>query len=115
MIKIASRDYKLIRRARFGAVLLGIALSAANGQAPPHETAITCTNPVSHFSWKIRIDYDRATVDSYPARISDADIRWRDAKDGAYYTLDRKSGHLTVVYASSTGGSFNYDDCTLEK
>jgi hypothetical protein len=35
-------------------------------------------------------------------------------KDGWNYTLDRKSGNLTVIIASSTGGNFLYDRCKLE-
>ena len=53
------------------------------------ERAITCTNPASGASWQISIDYDKSTVDSNPARISDAEISWHDAKDGGNYTLDR--------------------------
>src|SRR6516162_10232219 len=60
------------------------------------ESAITCTNPASGTQWQIRINYERSTVDSYPARISDTNITWHDASDGANYTLDRKSGNLTV-------------------
>jgi hypothetical protein len=78
------------------------------------ETAITCTNPASGASWQIRVDYERSTVDSNPARIRDAMISWHDATDGGNYTLDRKSGNLTVVVASSTGGYFLYDRCRLE-
>ncbi len=77
------------------------------------EIAVTCTNPFSGASWRIAIDYDRGTVDSNPARVSDAEISWRDAKDGWRYTLDRKSGKLTVVLASATGGNFLYDQCKL--
>jgi len=77
------------------------------------EIAVTCTNPFSGASWQIAIDYDRGTVDSNPARISDTEISWRDAKDGWRYTLDRKSGALTVVLASSTGGNFLFDQCRL--
>ena len=68
------------------------ALGASSGQS-----AITCTNPASGTQWQIKIDYDRSTVDSNPARISDGDISWHDASDGGNYTLDRKSGNLTVV------------------
>jgi len=82
--------------------------------APLGKSAITCTNPVSGATWQVRIDYDESTVDSYPARIRDATISWHDAKDGGNYTLDRKSGNLTVIVASSTGGSFFYDRCKLE-
>jgi hypothetical protein len=61
-----------------------------------------------------RIDYDRVTVDSNPAQISAAKISWHDAKDGGNYTLDRVSGNLTVIVASSTGGYFLYDRCALK-
>ena len=90
------------------------AFSAVADEAPHGETAVTCTNPISGASWQIRIDYDRQTVDSNPARISETQISWRDAKDGWGYTLDRKSGNLTVVLASATGGNFLYDRCKLE-
>ena len=50
-----------------------------------------------------------------PARITDSEIAWRDAKDGWRYTLDRKTGKLTVVLASATGGNFLYDQCRLPK
>jgi hypothetical protein len=78
------------------------------------ETAITCTNPVSGATWQIRIDYERKTVDSYPATISDTKISWADAKESSNYTLDRKSGDLTVVIRSSTAGHFLYDRCKLD-
>ena len=74
----------------------------------------TCTNLSSGANWQIRIDYAKATVDSNPARISDAQISWRDASDGGNYTLDRKSGKLTVILASSTGGYFLHHHCRLE-
>ncbi len=84
------------------------------GRAEQRALAVTCTNPFSGTTWQIRIDYDRGTVDSNPARISDAEISWHDAKDGGNYTLDRASGKLTVVVASSTGGYFLYDQCKLQ-
>ena len=96
-------------------VLAVAATTALGGAAAQHgATATTCTNVASGANWQIRIDYDRATVDSNPARISDAQISWRDASDGGNYTLDRKSGKLTVILASSTGGSFFYHRCKLE-
>ena len=76
-------------------------------------SAITCTNPVSGANWQIQVDYDQNTVDSNPASISDAEISWHTA-DGENYTLDRKSGNLTVIVASSTGGYFLYDRCKLD-
>ncbi len=84
-----------------------------HGQPLPRVPAITCINPASGATWWISIDYDRATVDSYPAQVSDAEISWHDAKDGGNYTLDRRSGNLTVIVASSTGGYFLHDHCRL--
>ena len=77
--------------------------------APTGEKAITCTNPASGANWQIKVDYDHRTVDSNPAEISDTKFPGTTAKDGGNYTLDRKSGNLTVVVASSTGGYFLYD------
>jgi hypothetical protein len=90
-----------------------LAVGLAICPADAGETPITCTNPVSGTSWQIRVDYDRSTVDSNPARISDATISWHDAADGGNYTLDRKSGQLTVIIASATGGNFLWDRCKL--
>ena len=85
------------------------------GVAHATESAVTCTNPASGSQWQILIDYARSTVDSYPASITEAKISWHDTSDGGNYTLDRKSGNLTVVIASSTGGYFLFDRCNLEK
>jgi len=93
---------------------IAVAVPARSAATPGGVAAITCTNPYSGTTWQIEIDYDRQTVDSNPARISDAEISWRDAKDGWGYRLDRKSGKLTVVLASATGGNFLYDRCKLE-
>ena len=86
----------------------------SGNRAFANESAVTCTNPASGARWQIHIDYERRTVDSYPARITDAHITWRDASDGGNYTLNRRSGDLTVVVASSTGGYFLHDQCTLD-
>jgi hypothetical protein len=94
--------------AGIGALLLGMSGPVMGG-----ETAITCTNLASGASFQIRIDYDRSTVDTNPAEISDGKISWRD-ENRWNYTLDRKSGNLTIILASSTGGSFLYDRCKLE-
>ena len=93
---------------------VSVAVPAFSAEAPRGETAVTCTNVASGTNWQIRIDYDRATVDSNPARISDAQISWHDATDGGNYTLDRKSEKLTVVLASSTGGYFLHHRCRLQ-
>jgi hypothetical protein len=97
-----------------GALLAGI--SIAQAQVPREEAAMfTCTNPASGAQWQIRIDYGRHTVDSHPARFSDAEIYWHDARENTDYTLDRKSGNLTVVVPSSTGGYFIHDNCKLAR
>jgi hypothetical protein len=103
-----------VNRTWIAALTTGIAVLATNGPGQGSETAITCTNPTSGASWQIKIDYDRSTVDSNPARISDAEISWHDQTDGGNYTLDRNSGKLTVIIASSTAGHFLYDRCRLE-
>ncbi len=100
--------------AGLAALAIGIAVSASSNAAQPSESAVTCTNQASGASWQIKIDYDRGTVDSYPAHIEDAEISWHDAKDGGNYKLDRKSGNLTVIVASSTGGYFLYHHCSLK-
>jgi hypothetical protein len=105
----------LTRALATGIAAFGVGMALSVVKAQHGETAITCTNPVSGTSWQIRIDYDRGTVDSNPAHIGDAKISWHDATDGGNYTLDRKSGNLTVIVASSTGGYFLYDRCELEK
>jgi len=96
------------------AMVVALAGSAPESGAQAAESLITCTNPASGAQWQIRIDYARSTVDSNPARIGDGNISWHDASDGGNYTLDRKSGNLTVVVASSTGGYFLYDRCKLD-
>ncbi len=92
------------------AILSGLALPNAGAAEPA--TLLTCTNLASGARWQIRIDFGHRTVDSNPARISSSEISWHDAKDGGNYTLDRQSGTLTVIFASSTGGYFIHDRCT---
>jgi hypothetical protein len=100
-------------RAATIAVSAALAVCSCAQAAPAGAIAVTCTNPASGVSWRIVVDYDRATVDSNPARISDTEIAWRDAKDGWRYRLDRRTGKLTVVLASATGGNFLFDQCRL--
>ncbi len=102
------------RAAAIAALAAAMGVSAIDARAQAGVTAITCTNPTSGASWQIRIDYQRGTVDANPARIADAKISWHDATDGGNYTLDRKSGDLTVIVASATGGYFLYHHCRLE-
>jgi hypothetical protein len=110
---------KARRRGRRGAhagalaALAVLAVSLLDRPAHAGAVGVTCTNPYSGATWRIAIDYDQRTVDSNPASISETQIAWRDAKDGWRYTLDRKSGKLTIVLASATGGNFLYDQCKL--
>lgn len=124
MSAIAYKRGKVIGRQWLLAAMQTVAIGVLGGAVIPSasgavvqsgEAAITCTNPYSGASWQIRIDYDRRTVESNPARISETEISWHDALDGRSYTLDRRTGKLTVVVASSTGGSFLYDQCKPEK
>ena len=73
---------------------------------------VTCVNPTSGASWRIHIDYDKRTVDANAASISDNEILWKDS-GGSHYALDRKSGALTQITPSSTGGYFLHDRCKL--
>jgi hypothetical protein len=85
------------------ASLLGGA--AARAAAPPaRKSVLTCTNPYSHASWPIHIDYAHRTVDGNSATVTPERISWRGARDGGHYSLDLKTGSLTVIFASSTGG-----------
>jgi len=94
---------------------VGLAVWSAAAQTKAGNRVITCTNPASGASWQITIDFERRTVDSYAATISDSTISWRDPRDQGNYSLDRSSGNLTVAIPSSTGGYFIHDQCKLEK
>ena len=95
--------------------VLSVAILLLGAPALAQEKAVTCVNPASGASWQIHIDYGRRTVDSNSAVISGTEISWRDAHDGSNYKLDRKSGELTMVAASSTGGYFLHHHCKLDR
>jgi len=99
--------------ARVGIAVVALGVAAPQGGLAAREIPVVCTNTASGVRWTIRIDYDRHTVDSNSARISQTEISWHDAHDRSNYTLDIKSGALTAVAASSTGGYFLYDHCKL--
>jgi hypothetical protein len=98
--------------------MAAVAALAASAPVPPSFGAeqapmvLDCTNLASGAGWQIKINFQASTVDSSPARITSTEIAWRGA-DGGNYTLDRKTGDLTVVYPSSTGGYFIHDRCRL--
>jgi FlaG/FlaF family flagellin (archaellin) len=110
---MGSKVFLPLVQTRILAAGIGALMFGMSGPAMAGETAITCTNPASGTSFQIKIDYDRSTVDTNPAEINDRMISWRD-ENRWNYTLDRKSGDLKIILASSTGGSFLYDRCRLE-
>ena len=93
--------------------MIVLAMSLGGTSVVAKETPVTCTNPTSGTQWQIKIDYARGTVDAHAANISATEISWRDTTDGSNYVLDRKSGNLTMVAASSTGGYFLHHRCKL--
>jgi len=78
--------------------------------ADAHAIKFVCVNPVSGAKWNVGVDFDKHLADGNIARISDAEVSWRDS-GGNNYTLNRKSGELTQVTPSSTGGYFLHDHC----
>jgi hypothetical protein len=96
------------------ALVLVIASPAVSAQTQHGERSITCMNKSSGTTWQIKVDYDHGTVDTNPASISDTKIAWRDENDGWRYTLDLRSGDLTVILASSMGGNTYFHRCLLE-
>jgi hypothetical protein len=101
--------------AAIAAALAVMAGAPASSAEPQHgEKAITCMNKSSGTTWQIKVDYDHDTVDTNPATITDSKIAWRDANDGWRYTLDLRTGDLTVVFASSMGGNMYFHRCLLD-
>lgn len=88
------------------------AACAGTARSQPPARSVTCSNPVSGTSWQIAIDLANTTVDAVPAQISDSEIAWRDPT-GRNYTLDRRSGELTMIAPSSTGGWVQRLHCRL--
>jgi hypothetical protein len=112
-------EYRDVENLQATMRLKWIVLAAAAAAAPvvpafgakQAEMVLTCTNLVSGAKWLVKVNFENSTVDSNPARISDTEISWHDAAGGGNYTLDRKTGSLTVVFASSTGGYSINDRC----
>jgi len=90
-----------------------LALAVPGARAQAQATAVTCSNPVSGAHWQITVDYQKSTVDSYPAEITVDEISWFDPKDGGYYAIDRRSGELITALGSSTGGWLRHNHCSL--
>jgi hypothetical protein len=103
-----------MRLARTLSSVVAAAISTAVcGGDTAHAAAVTfrCSNPTSGTTWEVKVDYDRRTADSFPAEITESQIAWHDTLHGGYYYLDRASGALTFVNASSTGGYATHHTC----
>jgi hypothetical protein len=111
---------------RLFAVTLGLAVATlaasigAGGAQPGRQSRddqfseFQCTNPKSGTTWNVKVNYDRSTADSFPAKITKNQIAWHDTSHGGYYYLDRASGALTFKNASSTGGYAIHDTCRAD-
>jgi hypothetical protein len=104
---VADREWRVAAIA----VLTALGAGLAGARASEASVTMICVNPASGTSWRVVIDYGKGTVDSNPAQIGGATISWHEPRDGGNYTLDRKSGALTMVVASSTGGYFLHYTC----
>jgi hypothetical protein len=96
------------------AAIAALIAGMVDGMAAAPAVKVTCTNPANGWQWRIQINYVRATVDSFAARISNREISWHDANDRGNYTLDRNSGDLSAAFASSTGGYIMQYRCSLQ-
>ena len=99
-------------------IFVSLALTGCDPPAKPDMLAIpspastiACVNPDTGFAWFVRLDAGSRTVDGWPAHFAGRRISWRDGADGGLYQLDRASGALTIVRASSTGGYTSFDHC----
>ncbi len=96
-------------RRRLGALVAavaigGLATSARPGPAIAAATAFRCINQESGARWTLHVDFDHGTVDGYPASVGPREISWHDTQDQSFYSLDRATGDLKMVRASSLGG-----------
>jgi hypothetical protein len=66
-----------MRLARILSSVAAAAISAAAcGWDSARAAAMTfrCTNPKSGTTWEVKVDYDRSTADSFPAKIIESQI-----------------------------------------
>jgi hypothetical protein len=95
------------------AVLMAAAMVAPIGSARA-ASALHCRNTTSGATWDLPVDLGHGTVDSYPAKITDQAISWKDTRTGRFYDFDRASGAMDMHVASSTGGFYLTDQCRLK-
>jgi hypothetical protein len=72
-----------------------------------------CVSADNNGTWTLKVDYAAGTVNGDPAEFTDQQITWHNSAAGGYYELDRKSGKLTIRYASAVGGFLMWRSCHL--
>jgi hypothetical protein len=117
-MRVTATGIVVRKRAREIAIAAAVIAGGLLGQAglqSSHAAAVTfkCTNASSGMTWDVKVDLDRNMVDSFPALITKSNISWRDTVNGGSYDLDRSSGVLTWVNASSTGGYMLFHRCNM--
>jgi hypothetical protein len=110
MVKGRNRRWR-VRLLCAAAAIGGLAISAEIESARAAPAVFRCTNDVSGAQWNVTIDFDHATADSYPAAITRRQIYWHNTADQGFYSLDRNTGDLTILRASSTGGYEQHVRC----
>src|ERR1700730_14437907 len=94
--------------------LSSVVAAAISTEARGAALTLRCTNPKRGTTWEVKVDYDRGTAESFPAAITESQIAWHDTLHGGYYYLDRASGALTFLNASSTGGYATHHTCRAD-
>ena len=74
-------------------------------------TLVHCVNPASGTRWDLVIDPGRGLVGGFAAQVGPREVDWVDPTDQSHYSLDRRSGTLSMTRPSSTGGYTNLDRC----
>jgi hypothetical protein len=102
---------RAIRAFVLPSIIAAASLSAASEPLHAATATFRCMNTASGMTWDVKVDYDHATADSYPATITAGEISWKDTKEGGSYTLDRNTFALTFVNSSSMGGYLLFHTC----
>ena len=100
-----------LNRKLLAAAVVTVGSLAASPAVPAAVLDFQCVNAASGASWTVSVDDQKRTVDGTPADITASRISWRDPASGGLYDLDRKSGALTFVNPSSTGGYMLFHRC----
>jgi hypothetical protein len=92
--------------------------SSARGVEQPSKAAsgtaiLRCRNTASGTTWTLAVDFEKSTVESFPAQITAGKIAWHDTHENRYYSFTRAAGILDIHYASSTGGFSGEEPCRL--